>query len=186
MLILIAATAYALTIYFEHQKPKITIQPDAPIQTFQGAKTLPDFNFSTSDGKTYSIKNFAGKIIIINFWASWCPPCIKEFPNLLKAAQTYKENIVLIGISSDLDMKSMYDFLKKIGLEHNKTSNIFMTLDTNQDITKTLFQTYRLPETIIVDHALTMRKKLIGADWQYEDLAKEIENLIASKHLTHL
>jgi len=173
----IAFFGYAVTLSLENQKPKIITQPDAPLEEIAEDRMVPSFTFTATDGKEYSIRDFKDKIIILNFWASWCPPCIKEFPHFLKAAKLYKNEIVFIGISSDLSQGKMTGFLNKLKTSFEQP-NIFMALDKDQNITKNLFQTYRLPETIIIDQNQNMRKKIIGADWTYTNLDQQIQTLI--------
>lgn len=177
VLILIALAAYIATLHLENHKPDIIVQPEAPVEKVQTGQTAPDFTFSATDGKTYPLSDFKGKIIILNFWASWCPPCIKEFPHFIKAAQTFKDDIIFIGVSSDLNENAMNKFLTKIEGDL-KAPNILIALDADQNITKNLFQTYRLPETILIDQNQVMRTKIIGADWTYDDLSKQIETLL--------
>lgn len=177
ILILLAATAYAITVSMDRNTPNITIAPQTPIESVQTGKISPDFTFKDSNGKSRSLKEFKGKIIILNFWASWCPPCIKEFPHFLRAAKEFKDDVIFIAVSSDLNAEAMNTFVNKQKIDA-QSANIFTTLDSDQKITKTLFQTYRLPETILIDRAQTMRTKIIGANWDYEDLQKQIEILI--------
>lgn len=175
LLIAIAAAGYVLTGITEHTKPHIIVQPDAPVELIQPGKPLPDFSFTTPDKTTHTITDFKNKIVVLNFWASWCPPCIKEFPNFIKLAEAYPDDVVFIALSSDIDEPAMNAFLKKTGLQA-QPKNILIALDT-QDLTKSLFQTYKLPETILADRNLVMNTKIIGADWEYEDLASRIETL---------
>ena len=177
VLILVAIMGYALVTYFESRTPRITKQPDTPIENLDTGMQTPDIQFTDTNGKTHDLGGFQGKVVILNFWASWCPPCIKEFPDLIRAAQSYTDDVVLIAVSSDLDKESMTAFLEKIDIEWEKP-NIFITLDEGQSITKSTFQIFRLPETIIIDKQGKMRSKLIGADWQFEDLKEQIEKLL--------
>jgi len=124
---------------------------------------------------------FKGKVTLVDFWASWCSPCIKEFPNFLKAAQEFNDQIVFIALSSDLDEETMTKFLKKLAQTSEsplQQDNVFIALDTDQNITQDLFQVYRLPETILIDSNQRMRSKLIGANWEYVDLIKQIDALL--------
>ena len=176
LLIFLAALAYFVMLHFEHRKPQVIVQPNAPIENIAEGQIAPDFSFKALDGETYVLKDFKGKVVILNFWASWCPPCIKEFPHFLRAAKEFENDIIFIGVSSDLDHTSMMKFLDPMKNDI-ETPNIFITHDEDQSITKSLFQTYRLPETILIDGSQVMRTKLIGADWSYEDLKKHIDLL---------
>ncbi len=184
VLIIIGAAAYFLTLYMDtrkpliikQSKPEIIIQPDAPIENFKTRQRTPEFSFKNIDGKTYSSSDFKNKIIILNFWASWCPPCLKEFPHFLTAAKEFENEIVFIGVSSDLNEEAINKYLSTLG-DDVKNPNIFITFDKDQNITKNIFQVYGLPETILIDEKQIMRTKIIGADWDYNELKSNIKAL---------
>ena len=163
----VGLATYALTLYFNNRTPQVTQAPisvEAPIE----GEITPEFSFTDINGKTNNIRDFEGKKIILNFWASWCPPCVKEFPLFLKAAAENKADTVFIALSSDHDATTMNRFVEQLDLEN--ADNVFIALDENTKITNQIFQTYRLPETILIDQNQKMQRKLIGADWDYETL----------------
>lgn len=184
ILLIVGILTYALTLYLSENNiarnvnevpDKTAIQKD-----INNAQTIPDFTFTDINGTSHKSSNFKEKIIILNFWASWCTPCIKEFPNLLTIANTYKNDAVLIALSSDLNKKAITKFINKMAstqdLDFN-APNIFIALDEDQEITSKKFNTFKLPETIIIDKNQAIRHKFIGADWNIEDLEKTIEDL---------
>ncbi|MAE52119.1 MAG: hypothetical protein CMH27_09945 [Micavibrio sp.] len=141
-------------------------------------EVVPQFSFQDIRGDEYAVDDFQGKIIILNFWASWCTPCVKEFPIFLDMAEDYKEDVVFLALSSDFDEAAMQRFLTK--MRNKKASamaakNVIIALDDNGAITRDIFQTFRLPETIIIDREGVMRDKLIGADWSADDLSSLLE-----------
>ncbi len=179
ILVCIALLGYALTLYFDYQKPHIIIQPEAPAIEMTGSETAPDFSIATPDGQEYSLQQFRGKIVLLNFWASWCPPCVKEFPHFIEIAEKYKDDVVFIALSSDIDEQSMLDFAQKLEQARDISldqENIVIALDT-KSITQQTFSSYLLPETLIIDQNGIMREKLVGADWTIEYLGKRIEKL---------
>ncbi len=148
----------------------------APTQsTKMKAEFVPDFTFQTLDGQSHSIRSLQGKTVVLNFWASWCAPCVKEFPYFLKLAQEYPEQIIFVGLSSDHDMSAMNRFLSKMSYNYPngmEAQNVLLSVDEGGKITRDMFQTYRLPETIIIDSKGRMKTKLVGADWTYDDLVQ--------------
>jgi len=77
-----------------------------------GAK-FPDFQVKDLDGKPLSISGCKGKVVLIDFWATWCGPCVAELPNVLKAYDKYhKDGFEIIGISLDKDQKKLETFIK--------------------------------------------------------------------------
>ena len=175
VLVFIGCAAYLGTLYLDRQIPNIKTAPESVLKQTENNQSVPNFSFTGTDGKTLSIKDFQGKFIILNFWASWCTPCIKELPLFLKAAGENPENLIFIGLSSDLDKEKMMHFLKKQNFDISQ-KNIFFALDS-ENITQSLFQTFRLPETILIDKNQIMRTKIISADWTYEELISKIKAL---------
>lgn len=165
LFIAVAALGYGLTTYMDRGTPPAHAETDT--------KPLPDFSFTALDGKSYAAKDFRGKIIIVNFWATWCAPCVVEFPELLKIAAANPRNVILIALSSDMDDDAIKKFLKN---QARLTQNVYIARD-REDVTLKVFGVTQLPETIITDHELNIREKLIGADWDPRVLQKIIHSL---------
>ena len=181
LLIAITFFGYAMTSLLYQKKPNIITQPKAPAETLNNGAPAPDFTFTTPGGKAHKLSDFKGKLIVLNFWASWCPPCIKEFPHFVKLATDYKDDVIFIALSSDIDEAAMQKFLQKIKGEpaiNLDQNNIYIALDS-KNVTKEIFQTYTLPETILIDKNQIMRQKIIGADWTYEDLTSMVKPLLS-------
>jgi thiol-disulfide isomerase/thioredoxin len=105
--------------------------------------TAPDFAITADNGRTVSVSNFGGKLLILNFWASWCGPCVEETPSLSKFAQDYaSKGVVVLGVSVDKDVNAYRSFLQKY-------KPGFLTardLKVHED-----YGTYMYPETYIID-----------------------------------
>lgn len=84
------------------------------LENVQIGKTAPEFSLPDTAGVAVSLSDFQGKYVLLDFWASWCPPCRKENPNLVKAYNDYKDkNFTILGVSLDSDkdkwMKAIAD-----------------------------------------------------------------------------
>ena len=138
-------------------------------------KKVGSIELSTLEGKKINIFNREKKnIYLINFWATWCPPCIKEIPELLKLEQKYKKDIRVIFISVDLNPKKA---LPKF-LEKKKLGNIEPFLDNKLELAKKL-KVKIMPTTLVIDKDLNEISRVEGyIDWLDNKFLKEFEKLL--------
>lgn len=133
------------------------------------------FSFTDLNGQTHDVRDFKGKIIVLNFWASWCAPCKKEFPLLLDIAHDYPDDVVLVALSSDIDPQAIGTFLKT--QENVAAPNIFISHDPNQATTMGKFGVDALPVTWIIDQKQQLKNELTGAAWTKDALTGIIDDL---------
>ena len=121
-------------------------QPDIP-QTLNTGNTsdLPEILFENSDGETINLSNQKGRVVFINFWATWCPPCIAEMPSINDLREKLKgnKNIVFIMVDTDHDFSKSVPFIKK----HQFT---FPVYQANSAIPGSLLSS-AIPATVIFD-----------------------------------
>lgn len=130
--------------------------------------SIPSPHLQTQNlkGEVFSLEQLKGQVILLNFWASWCLPCYKEFPDLIKTVQWAKGNITLVAVSIDSSKKDIENFLMKIRKEQNykkelTQKNIHIIWDPKEEIRKQ-FHVVRLPETFVIDKDLKIIKKYTG------------------------
>lgn len=80
----------------------------------------PEFSLKSVDGKTVKLSDYKGKVVIIDFWATWCPPCRKGIPDLISIQNEFKDKVVIIGISLDREktIKDVPGFVKNNGINY--------------------------------------------------------------------
>ncbi len=167
-----------LTFLLDQDRPVLissTEQQHPARPEFQAA---PDITFKTLDGKTASLASFQGTPVILHFWASWCAPCVAEFPALLRMAEKNQKQVIILAISTDRSPEKIKSFLKKQPAP--LPSNVMVIWDEHKILTEDVFQTFKLPETIILDRAGKMIRKEAGqTDWLSPDLKTLIDSLSA-------
>ncbi len=122
--------------------------------------SAPGFEVTTDSGRKISVGNFGGKVLVLNFWATWCPPCISELPSLNAMAQELKgSGVVVLGISVDKDKAAYERFLKKVKL------NFETSRDPGADISAE-YGTFKYPETYIINtDGKVLEKFIADRDW---------------------
>jgi peroxiredoxin len=110
--------------------------------------------------RTVKLSDFRGQVVVLNFWATWCPPCVEEMPSLVTMQQRMKaKGVTVVGVSVDVDQSAYKQFIK----DHNV--NLLTVRDPGQK-SSGLYGTFKFPETYIIDRNGVMRRKFIGAvDW---------------------
>jgi len=79
----------------------------------------PDFSLRTTDNKDLKLSDYKGKIVILDFWATWCGPCRRSVPDLIEIQKEYKNDVVVIGISLDIQTaKNVVPFINEFGINY--------------------------------------------------------------------
>lgn len=132
--------------------------------------TAPDFTLTASD-RTVSLHDLRGKVVVLNFWATWCPPCVEEMPSLVQLQQKMGNRITVLAVSVDVDGDAYHRFIK----DHN--INLLTVRDEKQR-SNALYGTFKFPETYVIDKNGVIRRKFIGAvDWNEPEIAQYLTNL---------
>lgn len=123
----------------------------------------PNFSLKSIDGKTYDLEKLRGKVVLVNFWATWCKPCVVEMPSMQKAyAKLGSQNFEMLAISIDNDEKLINKFLDKDIQERLKFPILF---DEGKKVSSS-FGTFQVPETYVIDKTGKIVDKTIGMrDW---------------------
>lgn len=131
----------------------------------------PDFTVQDSD-RTVVLDQFRGQVVVLNFWATWCPPCVEEMPSLVEMQRRMKaKGITVVAVSIDVDENAYRQFLKQHGVD-------LLTVRDPAQKTPTLYGTHGWPETFIIDRKGVMRRKFIGpVDWTEPEITDFLSKL---------
>ncbi len=136
----------------------------------------PEFRLPALNGQYVNLSDLRGKVVMVHFWATWCPPCVEEIPTLAQLYQNFRgKDFVMLAISVDEGgAQAVTSFL-----ERNKLS-IPVLLDPDQT-TAHHYGTYKFPETYIIDRTGVVRYKVIGSrDWRDPSATQIINNIMGS------
>ncbi len=126
--------------------------------------TAPDFTVQDADRKV-TLSQLRSKVVVLNFWATWCPPCIDEMPSLLQMQQRMKDKgVIVLAVSLDADENAYHKFLKDYKVD-------LLTVRDADQKSNNLYGTFKFPETYIIDRSGVVRRKFIGAvDWNQPEI----------------
>jgi cytochrome c biogenesis protein CcmG, thiol:disulfide interchange protein DsbE len=131
----------------------------------------PDFTVQDSDHKV-TLSQFRGQVVVLNFWGSFCPPCIEETPSLVQMQKRLRDKgVVVLAVSIDSDDAAYHKFLKdyKINL---------VTVRDGAQKSSSLYGTFGWPETYVIDRNGMIRRKFIGAvDWSSPEITDYLSKL---------
>ena len=139
----------------------------------QVGDTAPDFSIKADNGRTYTRADFGGKLLILNFWATWCPPCREELPSLDALQRTLgPKGLVVLAVSVDKDEKLYRTFL-----EVNRVA-ITTARNPSQDINRE-YGTVQFPESYIIDRNGKVVEKIISStNWMDERMVSHVQSLL--------
>ena len=133
----------------------------------------PEFTITTDSGKQVSRSDFGGRLLVLNFWATWCPPCIEELPSLVEFQKRLAASgVVVLGVSVDTNEQAYRAFLQKAGVS-------FLTARDPTASISSEYGTFKYPETYVIDANGRVLQKYIGAMlWTDEKLIRQIQSLL--------
>lgn len=144
-------------------KPADPQNRDTATSQGQAVAVAPAFTLDDASGKQVSLADYKGKVIILNFWATWCPPCRDEIPGFIELQKQYgPQGLQVVGLSVDKDgWKAVKPFMEKSGIN-------YPILMSSEDV----FNTYQrllpaeeqgaIPFTFIITKDGTIRQKIVG------------------------
>ncbi|HSB30431.1 MAG TPA: TlpA disulfide reductase family protein [Candidatus Sulfobium mesophilum] len=133
----------------------------------------PEFSLKDLSGRPVTLSSLKGKVVLLNFWATWCPPCISEMPVFNKL---YKEmrgrGLEIVAISADRSESYVRDFVSKHSLD------LRVLFDADRSVTKQ-YKVFSMPTTFLIDKNGVIVEKFFGEyDWTDQEIKKKIEKLL--------
>ena len=134
--------------------------------------TAKPFSFEEG-GKPMQLSDLRGKVVVLNFWATWCPPCVDETPSLIALQREIApKGGVVLGVSVDADAQAYAQFLEANGIDY----------PTYRDPTAKIaasYGTFMYPDTYIIDRQGKISRKLVGAqDWTSPEMTAYFNTLL--------
>ena len=164
-------------------KPDTTSEKDESIKSTRTnpsewiGKPAPDFQVTNLKGEKLSLKDYRGQIVLLDFWATWCGPCIAEMPKVKRTYEAYKDqNFQIIGISLDRSKQPLEEYIEKEGL------GWIHYWDESRQL-RTLYGVWGIPSAFLIDSEGIIRKASLGgfdvesavAELVAENLAKPVD-----------
>lgn len=120
----------------------------------------PEFRVVTESGKTITAQSFGGKLLVLNFWATWCPPCVAETPSLNEMAKQLKaQGVVVVGVSIDKNPDAYRAFNERMHIG-------FETMRDPEARISSSFGTFKFPETYLITPGGRVVDKIVSdQDW---------------------
>ena len=176
-LIGVSILAVILAVYFSKsrpitQRPPVVTSPAEKSTSISKEKIAPDFSLKTLKGNTINLSDFNGKVIIIDFWATSCPPCRAEIPHFIILYEKYRdEGFQMLGVVLDEDKASVEDFAKEYNIN-------YPLLIPDKKVLKDYGPIIYIPTTFVISSDGYIYKKYVG--YQPESVFEEdLKTLLA-------
>jgi len=170
LLIILASASFFPACSKEKSPAKPAAVSDS--KAAEGA-AAPDFTVKDLEGKDVTLSSLKGSVVLVNFWATWCPPCKEEIPSMIKLNKAMSGKAFrMLAISIDEGGKEAVDSFFK------GSKDLPSYLDTDAK-TSQLYGTTGVPETFIVDKQGIIQKKIVGGmDWSAPDVISYLDELL--------
>lgn len=168
--LLVTALASALIVAVN----KVELKP-GEVEYPEVSFISPDFELPSLSGGKYKLSDYRGKVVFINFWATWCATCKVEMPSMQKVYDRFKDQgLEMLTISVDKDLSLIQPFMD----EYQLTFPVL--LDPESSVAKQDYKTTGVPETFIVNkHGIIVHKAIGPRDWATDDAMAAFAQLVA-------
>lgn len=139
----------------------------------------PDFELTMLDGEIFRLSEQRGKVVLINIWATWCPPCVAEMPDIDRLASDYADELVVIGVNCGESEQTIADFVAANGYSYH------FAADPSYMVSGMLYPTMSIPYTIVVNaDGVITQLHTGGGMGMYDVLKGYVEDALSSVKVT--
>lgn len=155
----------------ERQQPKLGYNLTAQSENLPA----PDFTLEDIDAKKFSLKDYRGKVIMLNFWATWCPPCRREMPSMERLHQKFaNKDFVVLAVNQMEDGDQVFTFTGDLGVDLT-----FPILFDKDSSVSHAYGVMGLPTTYLIDKKGNVRFRAIGGrEFDHPEVEKQILQLM--------
>lgn len=174
---IVTAVVLAIPLYYYWEYLTRGMRPPSAMQKLDQLEKsgVPDFELPDLQGNPVRLYDYKGRMVLVNIWATWCAPCVKEFPSLRRLVEVKKGQVVVLAISHDKNMDDIMSFLRVMG----ELPKDFVVIWDKEKKAKEIFGTEALPETYILDKDLKLIRKVAGDTvWDDEMALEFFRNLL--------
>jgi thiol-disulfide isomerase/thioredoxin len=133
-------------------------------------ETAPNFTVTDKD-RTVTLDQLRGKPVLLNFWASWCAPCVQEMPSLVQLQKKMSNKVTVLAVNIDSDESAYKQFV------HDHNVDLLTVWDPKKNASE-LYGTFKYPETYVIDKDGKIVRKFIGAvDWTNPEVVNYLNKL---------
>lgn len=134
-----------------------------------------NFQLPRLNGELFELSSLKGKVVLLNFWATWCAPCAEEFPSLLSLAERYKGEVVIVAVTIDENKQDIENFVKAF---KGNAEHLIVVRDVDKKIADS-YGTSKLPETYIFNRQFKLARKIASSvNWTSPEAIETFESLL--------
>ena len=164
------STAFRLALIFALALGALGCREEAGARI---GEIAPTFTLPDLDGEMHGLADLRGRVVVLNYWATWCPPCVDEMPSLQKLHEALADKgLSVVAVSVDERFEDIERFVERFGLTFT------ILHDEGMKVSRS-YQTFKYPETYVIDQDGRVRSKVVGErDWIAPSVIRDLVKLL--------
>jgi len=152
------------------------VEPYVRDYNVEPGERAPEFDLTNENGVGIRLSDYRGRFVLLNFWATWCPPCVEEMPSLNRLYERFRDDgLVVLGISVDEEGQAYERFLEMADVQ-------FPTARDPERKVSARYGTSRYPETYLIGPEGEVIRKYVGAeDWERPEIVNYLRSLLSQR-----